>query len=261
MPVNAPHHIMKRFDQEMDDVKKLILSMGALVERAIENAISSIINQDESLARKTIERDKTINALEVECDELTRNIMVRRQPAAGDLRFIIAIIKLVEDLEHMGDLAASIATTALQTSKQPSNYYDSIETMGEKVVEQMHNALDALARGDIEMAIDVIARDKKIDKRHRAMQREVLTYMMEDPRSISQLLNLSTVAKQLERISDHAVNVAKLVIYITSGQDVRHIDIKAVKELVNYNNDKPGKDKVSKAPLSDEISNEESEVE
>ncbi|MBF0281164.1 MAG: phosphate signaling complex protein PhoU [Zetaproteobacteria bacterium] len=205
-------HIMKRFDKELEEVKEIVLSMGELVEQSIKDAMETLISPSEDLAHKILNCDKKIEELEAECEELAQSIIVRRQPTASDLRFIIAIIKLLKDLEYMGHLSASISSMALQTVKQPTEYYDSLESMGEKVVIQVHDAFKALANSNSKLAHKVIDRDQKINKRYRVIQREVLTYMLEEPHSISHLLNLSNVAKQLERIADHAVHVSKLVI-------------------------------------------------
>jgi len=227
-----PQHTMKRFDEELDQLKDHILSMGGLVERAIRNAVKCTLEQDEELALKTIERDKAINAMEVQCDDLTRNILVRRQPAASDLRFIIACIKVITDIERMGDLAAGIAEGMLRTRKSPPKTYSNLEAMGEKTERQVRCALDAFSAGDINLAMKVIEKDKKVDELYKSMYREELTYMMEDPRAISSGIIMSNMAKNLERIADHATNVAEMVIYMIRGHDIRHVDHEAVAELL-----------------------------
>lgn len=228
-----PQHTLTRFDTELDQLKKHILSMGGMVERAIKNAVSSILEQNKDLAEKTIERDKAINALEIQSDEITRNILVRHQPTAGDLRFIVAAIKVVTDLERMGDLAAGIAEGTLRTLKFPSAEYSNLEIIGEKVLLQVNRSLDAYSRGDIDLAMEVIHKDRKIDKRYKTMYRELLTYMMEDPRSISSSIIMSNVAKNLERIADHAASIAEMVVYIIRGHDIRHVDHKEATRLLN----------------------------
>jgi len=225
-------HTIRRFDSELYQLKEQILTMGGLVERAIKNAVDSMLELDMELAKKTIEQDKAINALEVQSDELTQSILVRRQPAAGDLRFIVAAIKVVTDLERMGDLATGIAEGALKTCNIPVPEYSNLEIIGEKVLLQVSRALDAYSRSDIELALEVIERDRKIDKRYRTMYRELLTYMMEDPRSISSSLILTNVAKNLERIADHATNIAEMVVYIIRGHDIRHVDHEAATILI-----------------------------
>ncbi|MDX8383665.1 MAG: phosphate signaling complex protein PhoU [Ghiorsea sp.] len=225
-------HTMKRFDEELKELKSHILAMGGLVERAIENAVKSMLDQDEALAIKTLERDKAINALEVQCDEMTRAMLVRRQPAAGDLRFIMGIIKLVTDLERMGDLAAGISKGMIRTLEHPPRNFSTLDIMGEKVVRQVNRALDAFSRGDTDLAMTVIEKDAGIDILYKRMYREMLTYMMEDPREITSSIVLSNVAKNLERISDHATNIAEMVIYMERGHDIRHVDHEAAARLL-----------------------------
>ncbi|MDT8376216.1 MAG: phosphate signaling complex protein PhoU [Mariprofundaceae bacterium] len=228
-----PQHTIKRFDEELHILKELVLSMGGLVERAIGHAVKSMLEQDKKLANKTINRDKAINALEVQCDEMTRDILVRRQPAAGDLRFIMGIIKLVTDLERMGDLAAGIAEGTLRSLEYPPKNFSNLDIMGEKVQKQINRTLDALSRGDIKLAMTVIEKDAGIDVLYKRMYREMLTYMMEDPRDITASIILSNVAKNLERISDHATNIAEMVIYIERGHDIRHVDHEAAAKLLS----------------------------
>ncbi len=227
-----PLHTMKRFDEELDALKEHVLAMGGLVERAVGNAVKSMLEQDEALAEKTLERDKAINALEVQCDEMTRDILVRRQPAAGDLRFIMGIIKLVTDLERMGDLAAGISQGMLRARDNPPRHFSNLDIMGEKVQRQVNRALDAFSRGDTELAMTVLAKDEGIDVLYKRMYREMVTYMMEDPRSIGTSIILSNVAKNLERISDHATNIAEMVIYMERGHDIRHVDHEAAARLL-----------------------------
>jgi len=226
-------HTMKRFDEEMESLKSHILSMGGLVERAIGDAVNAMLNQDDELASRTIERDRTINALEVQCDEMTREILVRRQPAASDLRFVLATIKVVTDLERMGDLAASIAKGMLQSQENPPRNFSNLDLMGEKVQKQVRRALDALSRGDVDLAMKVISKDEKIDTLYRRMYREQLTYMMEDPRTISGAIILSSAAKNLERISAHATNIAEMVIYMKMGHDIRHVDHDSARRILD----------------------------
>ncbi len=228
-----PQHTIKRFDEELDKLKELVLSMGGLVERAIGHAVKSMLDQDEALAKKTIERDKAINALEVQCDEMTRDILVRRQPAAGDLRFIMGIIKVVTDLERMGDLSAGIAEGTLRSLEHPPKEFSNLSTMGKKVQKQVNRTLNAFSRGDTELAMRVIEKDERIDVLYKRMYRELLTYMIEDPRDITASIILSNVAKNLERISDHATNISEMLIYIERGHDIRHVDHEAAAKLLS----------------------------
>lgn len=227
-----PQHTMKRFDKELNKLKERMLAMGGLVERAIANAVKAMLEHDTALAEEVVKHDKAINALEVQGDELTKSILVRRQPAAGDLRFIIAMIKVVTDLERMGDLAAGIAEGVLRMQDHLPKTYSNLEVMGEKVERQVNRALDALAHGDIDLAFTVIKKDEAINELYKGMYREMITYMLEDPRSITSSLILSNAAKNLERIADHATNIAEMVIYMARGHDVRHVDHEAAAALL-----------------------------
>jgi len=228
-------HTLRRFDDELTQLKERVLSMGGLVERAIGNAVKSMLEQDEKLARKTISRDSAINALEVQCDDITRSIIVRRQPAANDLRFIITIIKVVTDLERMGDLAASLAEEAIQIQDHPPADFSRLEAMGNQVQQQVNRALDALSRGDINLAMSVIEKDKNVDKLYKNMYREMITHMLENPHAISASITLSNAARNLERIADHATNIAEMVIYNIQGHDIRHVNHKEAAKLLRGN--------------------------
>jgi len=226
-------HTIKRFDVELDKLRELVLSMGGLVERAIGDAVQSILEQDEELAKKTMKRDEAINALEVQCDEMTRDILVRRQPAAGDLRFILGIIKIVTDLERMGDLAAGIAEGMINTKDNPPKNFSNLDIMAEKVQKQVKRALDALTRSDADLSMKVIDKDQGIDKLYKRVYREMLTYMLEDPKEISSSIIISNIAKNLERISDHATNISEMVVYMARGHDIRHVDHEAAAKLLS----------------------------
>ncbi len=228
-------HTLRRFDDELTQLKERVLSMGGLVERAIGNAVKSMLEQDEKLARKTISRDSAINALEVQCDDITRSIIVRRQPAANDLRFIITIIKVVTDLERMGDLAASLAKEAIQMQNHPPADFSHLEALGNQVQQQVNRALDALSRGDIDLAMSVIKKDKNVDKLYKNMYREMITCMLENPHAISTSITLSNAARNLERIADHATNIAEMVIYNIQGHDIRHVNHKEAAKLLRGN--------------------------
>jgi len=225
-------HILRRFDDELTQLKERILSMGGLVERAIGNAVKSILDQDERLARKTIRRDSAINALEVQCDNITRGILVRRQPAANDLRFIISTIKVVTDLERMGDLAVSLAEEAMQMQDHPPTEFSHLEAMARQVEQQVNRTLDALSRGDTRLAMSVIERDKEVDKLYKGIYREMIACMLDDQRTINTSIALSNAAMNLERIADHASNIAEMVVYMQRGYDIRHVSHKAAVRIL-----------------------------
>jgi len=226
-------HTIKRFEDELNELKEKILGMGGLVEKAVRRSIKSVLQVDAGKAQKVIDRDRAINALEVEIDEMTRSMLALRQPAAGDLRLVIATIKIVTDLERSGDLAEGIAETVLQTEEHPLTHTSSLESLADLVIDQIKGSLDAFARGDFDAALDCINKDKKVNKIYKAMQRENLTYMLEDPRQITAGLLASSIGKNLERIGDHAVNISEMVIYIVKGHDVRHVDHATAAALVS----------------------------
>lgn len=226
-------HTIKRFEDELHELKDKVLAMGGLVEKATRRSMNSLIKHDAKRAHKVIERDSAINALEVEIDEMTRTMLALRQPAASDLRFVMTTIKVVTDLERMGDLAEDIAENMLDTEEHPLMQISSLQSLSEVVLVQLKDALDAFARRDLDAALNCIEGDKRIDEMYKAMQREFLTYMLEDPRQITAALIASNVARDLERIGDHAVNVAEMVIYMVQGNDIRHVDHKTAAAIVS----------------------------
>ncbi len=230
-------HIYKKYDEELNELKERVLAMGGLVERALRRAMKSLNQFDIGKARKVIARDKAINALEVEIDEMTSTMLALRQPAAGDLRFIICAIKIVTDLERSGDLAEDIAESVLQSQDHPLMHLDSMNSLADAVSLQYSAALDAFARGDVEAALAVVENDKKISKLFKGVQRENLSYMIEDPRQITSGLIAMNVGRFLERIGDHAVNISEMVIYMVKGHDIRHVDREEAERILNESED------------------------
>jgi len=225
-------HTIKRFEDELNDLKEKILAMGGLVEKATKRSMNSLIKHDSNRAHKVIEREVDINTLELEIDEMTRTILALRQPAAGDLRFVMTTIKIVTDLERMGDLAEGIAENMLRTEDHPLIQINSLSTLYKMVLTQLKMVLDAFARNDVDSALACIAGDEEVNKLYKSMQREHLTYMIEDPRQITAGIIASTVAKKLERIGDHVVAIAQMVIYMSNGRDVRHVDVATASEII-----------------------------
>jgi len=225
-------HTIKRFEGELTELKEKVLEMGGLVEKAVNRSMKSLIKHDTKRANKVIDREDNINDLELEIDEMNRNILALRQPAASDLRFVITTIKLVTDLERMGDLAEGIAEKMLETREHPLIHIDSLQSLSELVLGQLKLALDAFSRNDTEAAALCIEGDKKVNTMYKAIQREYVTYMIEDPRQITAGIIAANVAKNLERISDHAVNIAEMVIYMIKGYDIRHMGRKTATAIV-----------------------------
>jgi len=217
-------HTIRRFEEELNELKSLIMSMGGLVEKAIAESTKAFLELDTKLAQKVIDRDAVINSMEVQCDELIRHILVRRQPAASDMRLIISATKIVTDLERLGDLAEGIAKRTFDVHEVEISGHAKIVEIADLVAEQVHDALDALARQDIYLAFQVISEDQDINTRYQNIFREILTYVAEDQKNISCAVVLASIAKNLERIGDHATNIAEMVIYMVKGHDIRHVD-------------------------------------
>ncbi len=226
-------HIIKRFDEELIQLKEHVLAMGGLVEKALKRAMNSLIKQDEKRAIKVIERDKTINALEIQIDNMTRTILALRQPAAGDLRLVISTIKIVTDLERMGDLAENIAEEMLKSRDHPLIHLTTLRSLADQTAIQLNQALDAFARGDVNWALQVIENGQKSRGLFESMQRENLTYMLEDPREITSGMIIFAIGRALVRINDHATNIAEMVIYMIHGHDIRHVDHETAAALIS----------------------------
>ncbi len=224
MPNND--HISKQFDTELESIRASVLQMGGLVESQIKNAIESLINGDVSLMNRVIAEDHRVNAMEVKIDEACSQMIARRQPTAGDLRLIMTVVKTITDLERIGDEAEKIARMAKMLSQKnvlAFPRYHEIKNASEIAVDMLRKALDAFARLDVMMAAQVVRQDDQVDEEFRSIMRYLITFMMEDPRTISTSLEILFVAKAIERIGDHAQNMAEYVIYMVKGRDVRHV--------------------------------------
>jgi phosphate transport system protein len=226
-------HIVRRFDEELQTVRNRVLKMGGLVEQQVLNALAALRDVDSELAEQVISRDAEINGMEVAIDEECTRILVRRQPAATDLRTVIAVIKTITDLERIGDEAERIARTAmgLAESKGPSyRYANGIQHLGNQVRGMVHGALDAFARLDVAAAVEVVRDDRIVDGEYDALMRQMMTFMMEDPRSIGTILQVSWAARALERVGDHAKNISEYIIFLVKGKDVRHTSIETIEQ-------------------------------
>ncbi len=218
-------HISKRFDQELEDIRNKVLSMGGLVENQVANGVKCLVASDSELARKLIADDHEVNRMEVEIDEECVQILARRQPAAGDLRLIVAVIKTITDLERIGDQAEKLGRIQLELEQQEisSSTYIKLEHLGELVGKILHSALDAFARMNVADAMATIELDIRVNDEYDSLMREMITHMMEDPRTIRSSLRISWCARALERIGDHAKNICEYVVFLVQGKDVRHI--------------------------------------
>jgi phosphate transport system protein len=219
-------HISKRFDQELEDIRNKVMSMGGMVENQVANGIRSLIESDSDLARKVIGDDHRVNRMEVEIDDECVQILARRQPAAGDLRLIVAVIKTITDLERIGDQAEKLGRIQLELENQEiaSSTYIKLQHLGDLVSKILNRSLDAFARMNVDDAMETIELDIKVNAEYEGLMREMITYMMEDPRTIRSALRISWCARALERIGDHAKNICEYVIFLALGKDVRHTD-------------------------------------
>lgn len=216
-------HTDREFERDLRDLRERLLAMGARVEAQIAESVQALADRDAELAEKAIKADAEVNRLEVEVDELCRRILALRQPAASDLRFITTALKIVTDLERMGDLAVNIAERAVDLVKAPPlPAYHDLGKMTELAQRQLKNALDAFVAGDPEKAQEVLRGDELLDALYLKLFNELLGLMMEDSKNIRRATSLMFVAKHLERIGDHAMNVAEMVIFMVKGTDIRH---------------------------------------
>jgi len=216
-------HFSKQFDTELNEIREKLLEMGGKVELMISNALLALIDRNTELAIETIAFDHQINHLEMEIDEKCLEVLARRQPAARDLRFITLALKIVTDLERIGDQCANIAKRVKELNQEPAlKPYIDLPRMSQAASTMVKEALDAFVRGDENLAIKVCQDDQAVDDLNEQIQRELLTFMMSDPTTISRAMRINYISKCLERIADHATNVAEMVIFMVKGKDIRH---------------------------------------
>ena len=219
----AATHTDKAFEQDLRDLREKLLAMGAKVENLIAQSMKALTDRDSALAEKVVAADKDVNRLEVEIDELCRRILALRQPAASDLRLITTALKIVTDLERIGDLAVNIAERSMDLNQVPplAPYVDT-PRLAELAQQQVKRALDAFVSNDVTKAEEVLQGDDLLDALFLKIFNELLAYMMEDSKNIRRATALMFIAKHLERIGDHAMNVAEMVVYMVRGKDIRH---------------------------------------
>ena len=217
-------HISRQFNDELEEVRSHLLTMGGMVEKQVADAVSSLINADSALALDVLTTEKKINNMELAIDEECTRVIALRQPAASDLRLLVVATKANIDLERMGDEASKIAKMAIKLSEDgvlPKGYIE-VRHIGAHVCTMLHDALDAFARFDSDLALQVVHEDRAVDEEYESAMRQLVTFMMEDPRYITRVLNVLWSLRALERIGDHARNIAEHVIYLVKGRDVRH---------------------------------------
>jgi len=230
----SSEHIYKQYDNELEAVRAKVLEMGSLVEQQIVDALESLVSHDTKLAETVIKRDHMVNALEVQIDEDCSYIIARRQPAAGDLRIILMMIKTITDLERIGDEAAKIARFSqktIETDRMWKPRFAEIKLMATLAREMLHMSLDAFARSDATKVLPIAQMDEQVDEQYQTTIRQLITFMLEDPRTISMSLEVLFVSKAIERIGDHAKNISEYVVYMVKGKDVRHISMEEMEEV------------------------------
>jgi phosphate transport system protein len=220
-----PLHTDRAYEEQLGQLRTAVLEMGGLVEEQIGQAVRALTQRDEALARATIERDHTVNRFDVEIDDLSLKLLALRQPAARDLRLITTALKITTDLERIGDMATHIAERAIELAAElPIKPYIDIPRMADVARDMLRRSLDAFVREDTELALSVCLADDTIDQLHEQLFRELLSYMVENPATVSRAMRLLFVSKYLERVGDHATNIAEMVIFMVKGRSIRHLD-------------------------------------
>jgi len=224
------HHISRRFNADLEHVRNSVMKMGGLVEEQLERALEALSQGDSELGLQVAHDDVKVNELEVAIDEECCRILATRSPAAADLRLIVAVIKTITDLERIGDEAEKIGFLASRLAgvDGATNSYRELRNLARHVKEMLHRALDAFARLDARECVSIVRSDEEVDQEYEAIYRQSITFMMEDPRSITRVMDLTWAARALERIGDHAKNICEYVIYMVHGKDIRHVSLEAV---------------------------------
>lgn len=237
--LNLDQHISQQFNAELEELKTELLEMGGMVEQQTIDSVKSIINADSDLAERVISREEDVDRMEMNMDERCVRVLARRQPAASDLRMVMAVSKITRDLERMGDEAHKVSVMAIQLNengKAPTGYVE-LRHIGKAVHKMVIKAMDAFAHFDVDLALEVARKDRKVDQEYTSAMRELATYMMEDPRSITRCMNIIWALRSLERIGDHASNIAEHVVYLVKGMDVRHIEVKEMEKRLKADED------------------------
>ncbi|MBD2815042.1 phosphate signaling complex protein PhoU [Xenorhabdus sp. Flor] len=231
--LNFGKHISGQFNAELEHIRTGLMAMGGVVEEQLSKAILAMHNQDKQLAQQVIEDDQKVNMMEVAIDEACVRIIAKRQPAASDLRLIMVISKTIAELERIGDVANKICQTALEKfSHQQQPLLVSLESLGWHTIRMLHDVLDAFARMDLQEAIRIYREDKKVDQEYEGIVRQLMTYMMEDPRTIPSIMTALLCARSIERIGDRCQNICEFIFYYVKGQDFRHVGGDKLEELL-----------------------------
>ncbi|MCW4150835.1 MULTISPECIES: phosphate signaling complex protein PhoU [Halomonadaceae] len=219
-------HISRQFNHELEELKTHLMAMGGMVEKQVQDAVFALLESDSRLAEKVRDNDRQVNDLQLQIDDECTRILARRQPAASDLRLVLAVIRATSDLERIGDEASKIARNALSLSESSNPLRGLVEVrhISEHVRKMLRDSLTAFARFDTELAMQVVREDEYVDSEYGSAMRSLMTFMMEDSRSITSVLSIMWVLRALERVGDHANNLAEHVVYLVKGLDIRHTD-------------------------------------
>ncbi|WP_078083357.1 phosphate signaling complex protein PhoU [Microbulbifer mangrovi] len=224
MEMHFDQHISRQFNEDLESLKTEMLEMGGMVTRQVADAVEALANADSELAEKVLKVEEEIDRCEMELDEHATLIIAKRQPAASDLRMVMSVIRIARDLERVGDEASKVAKMAIALTDEGTapRGYTEIRHIANAVRKMLNDALDAYTRFDVASAMETLAEDEQVDMDYRSAVREMITYMMEDPRSISRVMNVLWTLRSLERIGDHAKNICEQVVYLVKGADIRH---------------------------------------
>jgi phosphate transport system protein len=225
--LNLGHHISRQFNEELEDIRNKVLQMGGIVEEQLGRAVKALVEGDTRLARQVVKDDYRVNSLEVDIDEECTRIVARRQPAASDLRLVMAVIKTITDLERIGDEAKRVARMVQEelNGAMAEDVRHELEHMGNLVREMLRMVLDAFARLDVETAVRVVKSDNRVDIKYVSITRQLMTYMAQDPKSIPRVLNILWAARAMERMGDRCGNIAEYIFYLVHGRDIRHTEV------------------------------------
>ncbi|ASJ74489.1 phosphate signaling complex protein PhoU [Granulosicoccus antarcticus] len=235
--LHLDQHISHQFNKELEDIRNKVLTMGGLVEQQVTNGLTALLEADNDLAAKVAERDYEINMLEVEIDEDCTQVLAKRQPAASDLRLVVTVIKVITDLERIGDEAEKLGRFSrdlTQMSEESPSYRKELRHLGELVKSMLQDSLDAFARMDVDAALAIAQRDEDVNREYGNLERLLGTHLVEDPRQVSKLFKITWCARALERIGDHSVNICEYVVYLVKGRDIRHTSFDKIRsEFLN----------------------------